>query len=113
MTSGMKTVIYPVGDIAAAKKFYGALVGAAPSMDEAYYVQFEVGDQRIGLDPGPMHKGLQGPVGYWDVDDAEKAVQTLVDGGGQIALPLQDVGGGKRRAVVKDVDGNLIGVIDA
>jgi hypothetical protein len=38
MTSGMKTVLYPVTDIAAAKRLYGKLFGVAPDMDEAYYV---------------------------------------------------------------------------
>ena len=38
MTSGMKTIIYPVKDIAAAKRIYGKLVGETPYADEAYYV---------------------------------------------------------------------------
>ena len=40
MTSGMKTIIYPVTDIARAKRLYGTLLGVAPEMDESYYVQF-------------------------------------------------------------------------
>lgn len=40
MTSGMRTVIYPVKDIAQAKTLYGKLLGVAPSLDEAYYVGF-------------------------------------------------------------------------
>jgi hypothetical protein len=41
MTSGIKTVIYPVKDLARAKKLYATLSGVDPSADEAYY-----GDQR-------------------------------------------------------------------
>ncbi len=51
MTSGMRTVIYPVRDLAQAKKLYGKLLGVAPSMDEAYYVGFSVAGQDVGLDP--------------------------------------------------------------
>jgi hypothetical protein len=51
MTSGIKTVIYPVTDLARAKTLYGTLVGVAPYVDKAYYVGFRVGDQEIGLDP--------------------------------------------------------------
>jgi hypothetical protein len=52
-----------------AKALYGTLLGVAPSMDEAYYVQFNVGDQEVGLDPHGHSKGGTGPVGYWYVDD--------------------------------------------
>ncbi|MDT4982176.1 MAG: hypothetical protein QOG07_4055, partial [Pseudonocardiales bacterium] len=40
MTSGMKTVVYPVKDLDRAKTVFGSLLGAAPIMDEPYYVQF-------------------------------------------------------------------------
>lgn len=51
MPTGIKTIIYPVKDLAQAKTRYGELLGAAPSMDAAYNVQFTVGDQEVGLDP--------------------------------------------------------------
>ncbi len=51
MTSGLKTLIYPVKDLARAKALFGALLGAEPTVDSPYYVQFEIGDQRLGLDP--------------------------------------------------------------
>lgn len=35
MTSGMKTVVYPVQDLAQAKKLYGA-PGPEPDVDEAF-----------------------------------------------------------------------------
>lgn len=44
MTSGMKSIIYPVKDLAQAKKLYGKLLGVEPHADEAYYVGFRVGD---------------------------------------------------------------------
>ena len=61
MTTGMKTVIYPVNDIAAAKRLYGSLLGVAPSMDEVYYIRYEVDGQDIGLDPNGNSKGMTAP----------------------------------------------------
>ena len=69
MTSGMKTVIYPVTDIAAANQFYSNLFGVAPVMDAAYYVGFAIDGQDVGLDPNGHSKGFTGPVGYWKGDD--------------------------------------------
>ena len=36
MTEGMQAIIYPVTDIAQAKKLYSTLLSVDPSMDEAY-----------------------------------------------------------------------------
>ena len=42
MSEGIKTVIYPVSDLARAKTAFGAVLGASQAMDEPYYVQFNV-----------------------------------------------------------------------
>ena len=107
MTQGIKTVIYPVKDLAAAKALFGKLLGVAPYVDEAYYVGFRVGDQEIGLDPNG-HK--QGMTGYFHVNDIKKSLQLLKDAGAQIVQEVKDVGGGKLIASVKDKDANIIGL---
>ncbi len=48
MNQGIRTVIYPVKDLAQAKTLYSKLLGVEPYADEAYYVGFRVGDQEIG-----------------------------------------------------------------
>jgi predicted enzyme related to lactoylglutathione lyase len=111
MTSGIKTVIYPVKDLAQAKALYGSLLGVEPDMDEAYYVGFRVGDQDIGLDPHGHSKGMTGPVGYWHVDDINESLKGLVEAGAVEQQAIQDVGGGKLVASVTDADGNGIGLI--
>jgi predicted enzyme related to lactoylglutathione lyase len=111
MTSGMKTVLYPVKDLAAAKQMYGTLLGVTPDMDEPYYVGFTVGGQHVGLDPNGHGKGMTGPVGYWHVDDIDAAVAALVAVGAEEQRPVTDVGGGRRIATVTDADGNVIGVL--
>ncbi|MGQ0805687.1 MAG: VOC family protein [Actinomycetota bacterium] len=111
MTSGMKTVMYPVKDIAAAKQLYGKLFGVAPYADEAYYVGFNVGGQDVGLDPNGHSKGMTGPVGYWHVDDINESLEALLEAGAVTQEPIRDVGGGKLIATVTDADGNSIGLL--
>jgi predicted enzyme related to lactoylglutathione lyase len=111
MTEGIKTFIYPVKDLAKAKTLYGELLGVEPSMDEAYYVGFNVAGQEVGLDPHGHSKGMTGPVGYWHVDDIKRSVKALLDAGAEALQEVKDVGGGKLIASVKDADGNVIGLV--
>jgi predicted enzyme related to lactoylglutathione lyase len=111
MNSGLKTIIYPVKDLARAKTLYGTLLGIEPSMDEAYYVQFNIAHQEVGLDPNGHGKGMTGAVGYWHVEDIEGSVAHLLAAGATEQQPVSDVGGGRLIASVTDADGNVIGLI--
>jgi hypothetical protein len=71
MNKGIKTLIYPVKDIAQARDLYGKLLGVKPYMDEAYYVGFRVGDQEIGLDPHAPSQGITVPVAYYPEKPAD------------------------------------------
>ena len=113
MTEGIRTIIYPVKDIAQAKTLYSKLLGVKPYMDEAYYVAFSVGGQDVGLDPHGHSQGMTGPVGYWHVDDIKKSMKLLLNAGAQAQEEVKDVGGGKLIASVKDADGNVIGLIQS
>jgi len=84
------------------------VLGAAPDMDEPYYVQFNVGDQAIGLDPNG-HKS--GAVVYYQVTDIKSTLQALRETGAQVNQDVTDVGGGRLIASVKDADANLIGIL--
>jgi predicted enzyme related to lactoylglutathione lyase len=110
VTSGLKTIIYPVKDLAAAKTLYGALLGLAPVMDEAYYVQFNTAHQEIGLDPNGHGKGMVGPVAYWHVDDLKDTLALLLAAGAAEQQAVTDFGG-RLIASVKDPDGNVIGLV--
>jgi predicted enzyme related to lactoylglutathione lyase len=110
MNQGIRTVIYPVKDIARAKALYTKLLGIKPYADEAYYVGFRVGDQEIGLDPNGHNQGM---TGYYHVNDIKKSLQLLLDAGAQAQQEIKDVGGGKLIASVKDADSNIIGLIQS
>ncbi|MGW3624370.1 VOC family protein [Streptomyces sp. NPDC000880] len=113
MTEGIKTIIYPVTDLASAKALFRELLGVEPSMDEPYYVGFRAAGQDIGLDPHGHSKGMTGPVAYWHVDDIKTSVKALLDAGAEELEGVKDVGGGKLTAMVKDADGNVIGLIQS
>ena len=100
MTSGFRTVIYPVQDLDRAKVLYGTLLGVEPYADEPYYVGFRVGDQELGLDPNGHGQGMTAPVGYWEVDEINASLQELLDAGAQPLQPVKNVGGGKLVASV-------------
>jgi predicted enzyme related to lactoylglutathione lyase len=111
MTSGMRTIVIPVQDLARAKALYGALLGAAPRMDQPYYVGFDVGGQDVGLDPNGHARGMTGPLGYWHVDDIHATLASLLAAGAETQQEVSDVGGGKLIASVRDADGNVFGIL--
>lgn len=108
---GIRTIIYPVKDIAQAKTLYSGLLGVEPYTDEAYYVGFRIEGQEIGLDPNGYRQGMTMPVGYYHVTDIQNSLQLLLAAGAQIQQEVRDVGGGKLIATVKDPDGNMVGLI--
>ncbi len=108
MNKGIKTVIYPVKDMARAKTQFRALLGVEPYSDAPYYVGFKVGDQDIGLVPNSPEAGL---TAFYHVADIKQSLQSLVDAGSQVLRKISDVGGGRLVASVRDVDGNIIGLI--
>lgn len=111
MAQGINTIIYPVKDIAKAKAIFGKLAGVKPVMDQPYYVQFNVNGQEVGLDPNGHAQGATGPINYWHVDDIQKSMSALIDAGARKQQDIKDVGGGRLIGSVKDVDGNVIGLL--
>lgn len=111
MTSGIKTIIYPVKDLAAATELFAKIVGSGPTHEQPYYVQFNVDGQEIGLDPNGHGKGMTGPVAYWHVPDIEATVTSLLGAGAEEVQGITGVGGTRRIASVKDPDGNVIGLL--
>jgi predicted enzyme related to lactoylglutathione lyase len=110
-TDGIKTVLHPVSDLAAAKPVYAALLGTAPQTDSDYYVGFDVAGQHIGLVPGGGPQGMTSPVAYWQVDDIEAKLEEVTAAGATVKEPAHDVGGGRLVASFTDPDGNVLGLL--
>lgn len=113
MTPGLRTVVYPVTDVAAAKSLYAQMLGLEPYVDEPYYVGFNLGDLEVGLDPNGHAGGSTAPVCYWEVEDIASSFQSLLDAGAESHGAINDVGGGKLVATVRDGDGNITGLVQS
>jgi len=110
-TEGIKTVLHPVTDLAAAKPVYAALLGVAPSADAEYYVGFDVAGQHIGLVPGGGPQGMTAPVAYWHVADIEAKLAEVTAAGATLKEAPHNVGGSRLVASFTDPDGNVLGLI--
>ena len=108
MNQGVKTIIYPVKDMARAKMQFRTLLGVEPYSDQPYYIGFKGGDQDIGLVPNSPEGGM---TAFYHVDDIKQSRQSLLAAGSQILREIKDVGGGRLVASVRDADGNIIGLI--
>ena len=110
-TEGIKTVLHPVSDLAAAKAVYTALLGVPPQSDAPYYVGYEAAGQQIGLVPDGGAQGMTSPVAYWHVADIEAKLAEVTAAGATVKESPRDVGGGRLVATVTDPDGNVLGLL--
>jgi hypothetical protein len=84
MSQAVNLIVFPVRDVAQAKKLFTKVTGVEPYADQPYYIGFRVGDQEIGLDPNGHKQGLTGPLPYWPVKDIKASLQSLVDAGARV-----------------------------
>ena len=110
---GLRTLIFDVTDLAAAKRFYEQVVGKPPYFDEPFYVGFDVGGYELGLRPaeGTHQPGLGGATGYLAADDVGATIARVVALGAKVREAPQEVGGGIRTGSVIDPFGNVLGFI--
>ena len=111
---GLRTTIYRVTDVNAAKKWYARAFNVQPYFDEPFYVGFDIGGFELGLQPEDTvtNNKAESVVAYWGVEDLREAYLhfTTVAGAKSHEEP-REVGGGISVAKVKDPWGNLIGLI--
>ncbi len=111
MESGVNTILYPVKDPAKAKALFSALLGTEPMADQPFYIGFKVGGQNIGLVPNGHSQGMTGAAGYYGVADIAAAINRLTSLGAAVVQEPKDVGGGALVALLRDHDGNMIGLM--
>mgnify|MGYP000940892962 CR=1 FL=1 len=111
MILGLRSVIYPAADLAAAKSWYSRLLGVAPYFDEPFYVGFSVGGFELGLIPDGT-PGVAGAQPLWGVDNAVRAFEKLLQLGASPLEPVTEVGEGIKVAAVTDPFGNRFGIIE-
>ena len=114
MLQGLRSQIYQVSDLEAAKAWYTQLLGCPPYFDEPFYVGFNVGGYELGLQPSenPDADQAKEAVTYWGVSDAEDAYAKLLALGATPYQAVQEVGGGIKLGAALDPLGNRLGVIE-
>jgi predicted enzyme related to lactoylglutathione lyase len=113
MFKKLRTVIYHVTDLQKAKEWYATVTGIQPYFDEPFYVGFDINGCELGLDPDMtgVAAGNHSFV-YWSVTDIENCVKKLVELGATTIIDVNEVGGGIKVAVVNDLWGNAVGLIE-
>jgi predicted enzyme related to lactoylglutathione lyase len=106
---GLRTVIYPATDLAAAKEWWTSFLGQEPYFDQEFYVGFNVAGYELGLLPDA--NPADGAQAYWGVEDVSVATSAAVASGASVIQPSTDVGDGITTATVRLPDGSMVGFI--
>lgn len=115
---GLRTVIYRVADLAAAKTWYNKVLGLEPYFDQPFYVGFNVGGFELGLVPFEDSQTVRsadaapgGVTAYWGVHNVQESFDRLLESGAVPHERPQNVGGQIVVATVIDPWGNPFGII--
>ena len=109
-TEGIKIVLHPVSDLAAAKAVYTALLGIPPQADSSYYVGYDVrgpawdraGRRTAGHE---LTRGLLARAGHrGEAGRGDRRRWTVTEA-------PHEVGGGRQVASFADPDGNVLGLV--
>ena len=111
MILGLRTAIYPVTDLNAARQWYASALMHEPYFDQPFYVGFQIGGFELGLVPDGK-PGTEGATPLWGVDNADIELARLIGLGGTLIEAVTDVGDGIRVAAVMDPFGNRFGIIE-
>ena len=111
MLLGLRTAIYPVSDLPAARQWYASVIGQEPYFDQPFYVGFSVGGFELGLVPDGT-PGTAGPYPMWGVENADTDLARLIGLGATLLDPVTEVGDGIRVAAVTDPFGNRLAIIE-
>ena len=110
----VRSVVYPVSDLEAAKTWYASLLGSRPYIDGPSYVGFDVSGYELGLDPDTTNPtpDAGGTIVYWTVTSADSVVARAVSLGATMHDPVRDMRTGVRMGAVLDPFGNILGVVE-
>ena len=99
----------PVGDIAAARRFYEAAFGWSMTEFAPTYAATTSGDTDIGLQ-ADASEATAAPLAVIEVDDLEAALAAVGEAGGTVTRPIFAFPGG-RRFHFRDPSGNELAAV--
>ncbi len=107
---GLRTTVYKVSDLVAAKDWYSKAFKIEPYFDEPFYVGFNIAGYELGLLPDENVKG-DNVLSYWGVSNIQESFDHLIDLGAKVHEAPNNVGGELMVASVIDPWENIIGII--
>ncbi|MFT4534975.1 MAG: putative enzyme related to lactoylglutathione lyase [Saprospiraceae bacterium] len=111
---GLRTTIYRVSNMNAAKGWYSIAFDVEPYFDEPFYIGFNVGGYELGLQPeeeGESGHKLPSVISYWATDNVQGEFDKLIRIGAKSHEKPMNVGGELIVASVYDPWGNVVGLI--
>ena len=110
---GLRTTIYIVSDLNAAKIWYANAFNVEAYFDEPYYVGFNIGGFELGLQPdkNSTSKKTITVISYWGVTNIRQSHKRLIEIGAKSHEEPTNVGGELMVSSVFDPWGNVIGLI--
>ena len=112
---GLRTTIYNVPDLQAAKAWYTKAFGVAPYFDQPFYIGYNIVGYELGLMPDdtiPADTKTTNVLSYWGVPNVHEALEAMLKHGATEDHPPMNVGDDIWTVEIKDPWGNLIGLID-
>ncbi|WP_316801309.1 VOC family protein [Pedobacter frigidisoli] len=113
MLQGLRTIVYYVGELEAAKEWYKKVFEIEPYFDEAYYVGYNIGGCELGLNPDDTgYSNGNHSITYWGVENIKSAFDRLASMDVDIHEQPNNVGGDVWVGSIFDPFGNVIGLIE-
>jgi predicted enzyme related to lactoylglutathione lyase len=114
--TAVTNVFYFVDDLAAARRWYGELLGLEPLEVQPQLVTYLVDGIRLTLHSGDDFNapaGVKGTVAYWGVDDVDEVVSWCQAHGASAHRGPKTIFTGERLCQLRDPFGNLLGIRQA
>lgn len=110
---GLRTAVYKVNDLSAAKDWYSEVFQTKPYFDEPFHVGYNIGGYELGLQPDEVSatEKTGNVLIYWGVDNIEEEFNRFIKAGASMHEEPTNVGGEIIIGSVKDPWGNVIGLI--
>ena len=113
MLQGLRTIVYYVGDLEAAKEWYNKVFEIEPYFDEPYYVGYNVGGYELGLNPDDSgFSNGNHAITYWGVKNIQETFERFTALEVEIHQKPENVGGPIWVGSIFDPFGNVIGLIE-
>lgn len=113
MLQGLRTVVYYVSDLQAAKEWYKKVFDIEPYFDEPFYVGYNVGGFELGLNPDDSgFSNGNHSITYWGVNDIKASFARFAELEIEIHEAPNNVGGAIWVGSIFDPFGNVIGLIE-